>query len=126
MPSNEEAQLRVLRLLHQETEWSQRKLAAALGVSLGKVNYILRALIDKGSVKARNFRNSRHKLAYAYLLTPTGLSQKALLTQRFLQQKSKEYEALKAEIDALERDALLAAAPAAEAPSKTQPDPRSR
>ena len=105
----DEAQLRVLQLLQQQPEWTQRELAEALGVSLGKVNYVLRALIEKGAVKARNFRNSQHKLAYAYLLTPEGVSHKAVLTQRFLHRKVAEYAALNAEIERLKREVFAAA-----------------
>ncbi len=104
MSPSDEAHLRVLQLLQQQPEWTQRELAEALGVSVGKVNYVLRALIEKGAVKARNFRNSQHKLAYAYLLTPSGASHKAALTQRFLQRKLAEYAALKTEIERLQRD----------------------
>lgn len=104
MSPSDEAHLRVLQLLQQQPEWTQRELAEALGVSVGKVNYVLRALIEKGAVKARNFRNSQHKLGYAYLLTPKGASHKAALTQRFLQRKLAEYAALKTEIERLQRD----------------------
>ncbi len=104
MSPSDEAHLRVLQLLQQQPEWTQRELAEALGVSVGKVNYVLRALIERGAVKARNFRNSQHKLAYAYLLTPKGASHKAALTQRFLQRKLAEYAALKTEIERLQRD----------------------
>lgn len=101
----EDAHLRVLQLLHHQPDLSQRQLAEKLGVSLGKANYLLRALLDRGAIKAKNFRNSQNKLAYAYLLTPTGLAHKAALTQGYLQRKIVEYEALKAEIDNLKRDA---------------------
>ena len=104
MPPVEDAHLRVLQLLQHSPELSQRQLASMLGVSLGKTNYLLRALLEKGSIKARNFRNSQNKLAYAYLLTPKGLSQKAVLTQGYLQRKKAEYEALRAEIEGLQRE----------------------
>lgn len=104
MPPAEDAHLRVLQLLHQQPDLSQRQLAARLGISLGKANYLLRALLDRGAIKARNFRNSQNKLAYAYLLTPAGLAQKAALAQGYLQRKIVEYEALKAEIEFLKRD----------------------
>lgn len=106
-PSTEEAHFRVLELIQRQPEWTQRELAEALGVSVGKVNYVLRALIDKGTVKARNFRNSRKKLAYAYLLTPKGASDKAQLAQRFLIRKLAEFEALKVEIDRLKSEAAF-------------------
>jgi EPS-associated MarR family transcriptional regulator len=75
-----------------------------MGVSLGKVNYCLKALIDKGWVKARNFRKSNNKLAYAYLLTPSGVRQKAIVTVHFLQRKVNEYQSLKKEIAELRRE----------------------
>lgn len=84
---------------------SQRGLAERLGVSLGKVNYCLRALVDKGLVKANNFRRSDNKLAYAYVLTPAGLEEKRRLTQAFLQRKLSEFEVLQQEIEALRHEA---------------------
>jgi EPS-associated MarR family transcriptional regulator len=92
---------KVLRALEQQPDLSQRQLADMLGVSLGKANYLLRALLDKGLLKARNFRNSRNKLAYAYLVTPRGLAEKTALTRGYLERKSQEYEALRGEIDKL-------------------------
>jgi len=94
----------LLRLLEARNGLSQRDLARELGISLGKVNYCLNALIDKGWVKARNFRNSRNKLGYAYLLTPRGMDNKATIAMHFLQRKMTEYEALKAEIEQLQRE----------------------
>jgi EPS-associated MarR family transcriptional regulator len=105
-PTHEDAHLRILRLLEQQPDLNQRELAAALGVSLGKANYLLRALLDKGLVKARNFRSSDNKLSYAYLLTPSGLSHKTLLLQRYLERKSAEYDALRSEISALRTELL--------------------
>jgi EPS-associated MarR family transcriptional regulator len=101
--AQDEIRFQVLRALEQQPDLNQRQLAEQLGVSLGKANYLLRALVDKGLLKARNFRNS-HKLAYAYLLTPQGLAQKAALTQSYLERKTAEYEALKDEIDQLQAD----------------------
>jgi EPS-associated MarR family transcriptional regulator len=95
---------RVLRALQQQPSLNQRQLAELLGVSLGKTNYLLRALLDKGLLKARNFRNSQHKLAYAYLITPTGLAEKAALTRGYLDRKSQEYEALKDEIEKIKAE----------------------
>jgi EPS-associated MarR family transcriptional regulator len=92
---------RLLTLLEQRPEASQRQLAAALGISLGKINYCVRALLDQGWIKATNFKNSNNKLAYAYLLTPQGIEAKARITARFLQRKRAEYDALKAEIEQL-------------------------
>jgi len=100
----EEMHFRVLRALQQQPDLNQRQLAELLGVSLGKTNYLLRALLDKGLLKARNFRNSQNKLAYAYLITPTGLAEKAALTRGYLDRKSQEYEALKDEIDKIKAE----------------------
>ncbi len=100
----EESQLKVLRLLQQNPRMNQRQLASALGVSLGMTNYCLRALLAKGLLKMQNFRNSDNRLAYAYLLTPAGITAKAELTARFLRFKKAEYERLKREIDALQRE----------------------
>ena len=104
-PATDPVSLNVLRLLAEQSRLSQRELASSTGVSLGKVNYCLRALIEKGFVKAQNYRKSRNKLAYLYVLTPAGVSAKAELTRRFLARKIKEYEALRQEIAILEREA---------------------
>jgi len=85
---------------------TQRELARHLGVSLGKVNYCLKALIDRGWVKANNFKNSNNKAAYAYLLTPRGIEQKAQITLRFFKQKMLEYEMLKRELEELEQEVV--------------------
>ncbi len=95
---------KVLRALEQQPDLSQRQLADLLGVSLGKANYLLRALLDKGLLKAHNFRSSQNKLAYAYLITPRGLAEKAALTRGYLERKSEEYEALREEINKLKLD----------------------
>ncbi|WP_457281197.1 MarR family EPS-associated transcriptional regulator [Polaromonas sp. P5_D5] len=97
----EENHLRVLRLLEANPHMNQRDLANALGVSLGKTNYCLKALLDKGFIKMQSFSRSEKKLAYAYLLTPNGISEKAGLTLRFLERKLAEYENLKVEIENL-------------------------
>lgn len=83
---------------------SQRDLAKALGVSLGKTNYCIKALLVKGLIKMQNFRNNQNKLGYAYLLTPAGVDEKARITLRFLKFKVKEYERLRIEIDELYRE----------------------
>ncbi len=93
-----------MRLLESNPDLTQREIAGHLGVSLGRVNYCLRALADKGMVKIKNFRNSNNKLGYLYLLTPRGVSQKVALTESFLKRKVREYEALKAEIEELEAE----------------------
>ena len=90
--------------LADEPAASQRNLAQRFGVSLGKVNYCLRALVDKGLVKANNFKRSDNKLAYAYVLTPVGLEEKSRLTRDFLQRKLAEFESLQEEIEALRRE----------------------
>lgn len=97
----EDLHFRVLKLLQDQPDLSQRELADKLGVSNGKVHYCMKALIDKGLVKLANFASSKHHLGYAYLLTPTGIAQKAAMTSRFLKRKTAEYEALKAEIASL-------------------------
>ena len=102
----ENIHFRVLRLLEANPAMNQRDLADALGVSLGKTNYCLRALLDKGMLKMHNFQSSKRKLAYAYLLTPKGIAEKASLTGRFLQRKMDEYAVLKAEIESLMQDQL--------------------
>ena len=99
---HEEAHLKVMRLLEANPRLSQRELASALGLSLGKVNFCLNALIDKGLVKAQSFRKSQNKLAYAYLLTPGGIAEKSAITARFLKHKVADYEHLQAEIAALQ------------------------
>lgn len=104
----------MLRLLEEHPEYSQRQIAAALGLSLGGVNYCLNALIQKGLVKVSNFRASSHKLRYAYVLTPRGLAEKTELMGLFLRRKMKEFETLKAEIEALKLEALPLDDPAGE------------
>lgn len=94
----------ILRLLQDDPELSQRELAQKIGISLGKANYCLQALIDKGWVKIRNFRNSRNKSAYLYQLTSAGVSEKVRVTRRFLAQKLKEHAEISAEIDFLKRE----------------------
>jgi len=91
----------LLKTLEENPGLSQRDLAKRLGISLGKVNFCLNALAEKGSLKINNFRKSDNKLAYAYLLTPSGIEEKARITVEFLHIKVREYERLKAEIEAL-------------------------
>lgn len=95
----------LLKTLEENPGLSQRDLAKKLGVSLGKINFCLNALVAKGSLKINNFRNSDNKLAYAYLLTPSGVEQKARMTVQFLKCKVQEYERLRAEIAELQREA---------------------
>lgn len=103
----DEYRYKVLNMLDNNPELTQRQLAKSLGISLGKVNYCLKALIEKGMVKASNFKNSQNKQAYAYLLTPRGVEAKARLTADFLRIKIAEHEALKREIEELRRQVSL-------------------
>jgi len=102
---SEEVRYKLLKLLEPNPRLSQREVAKELGISLGKVNYCLRALVDRGWIKAANFKKSNNKTAYMYLLTPRGIEEKARVTTRFLQTKMREYEALRAEIEQLRVDA---------------------
>lgn len=95
----------LLKTLEGNPSLSQRDLAKHLGVSLGKINYCLNALVEKGCLKVNNFRNSDNKMAYAYFLTPQGVEEKARITVRFLKIKIQEYEHLRVEIKALKREA---------------------
>lgn len=104
----EDISFRVMRILHDQPDTTQRELADQLGISLGGINYCLRALIDKGLVKMVNFSNSKNKFGYVYVLTPSGILEKATLTKRFLKRKMQEYEALRAEIETLQTEIYLA------------------
>ena len=97
----EDTYFRVLRLLQENPEMSQRELAQVAGVSVGGMHYVLNALVDKGLVKLGNFTASQDKRRYAYVLTPKGIARKAALTRAFLARKMEEYEALKFEIEQL-------------------------
>jgi EPS-associated MarR family transcriptional regulator len=99
-----EIDLKLLKLLEENPTLSQRQLADRLGISLGKVNYCLKALKDKGLVKWGNFSQNPHKLQYMHLLTPKGISQKLSLTIHFLERKQAEYERLKKEIASLQAE----------------------
>ena len=99
-----DTRFRVLRLLQDNPDLTQREIAELLGVSLGGINYCLRALADKGLVKIQNFQKSKNKMGYVYLLTPRGISEKAALTEAFLKRKMEEYEALKIEIEELKSE----------------------
>lgn len=100
---SDEDRFKLFRLIEANPRMSQRDVARALGISLGKVNYCINALVSKGWVKATNFKNSRNKAAYMYLLTPRGLQEKAAFTAKFLQRKIEEHDALKEEIEAIRR-----------------------
>src|SRR5499426_1658780 len=100
----DEYRSKILRLLEEYPEISQRELARELGVSLGRANFCLQALVEKGLVKANNFKNSNNKKAYMYFLTRKGIAEKARATARFLDRKLAEYEALQREIEKLQRE----------------------
>ena len=101
----EDTYFRVMRILHENPDLTQRELAKALGISLGGLNYCLKALTEKGWLKMQSFASSKNKFGYIYVLTPQGMSNKITLTSRFLKRKMDEYEALKAEIEALQAEA---------------------
>ena len=94
---------KILKNIEANPSLTQRQLAKELDVSLGKVNYVIRALLDIGWVKIDNFRKSDNKIGYLYLLTPEGIVNKAIITQQFLQRKKEEYDHLKKEIDELQK-----------------------
>jgi len=94
----------MLKILQERPECTQRELAQRMGVSVGKVNYCLRALAEKGWIKANNFRRNPNKGVYSYLLTPEGVQEKARVTVRFLHRKMAEYDTLKAEIATLRQE----------------------
>ena len=102
-----ETHLKILKHIQTNPDVSQRQLAEELGVSVGKVNYCLRALIDKGFVKAGNFKRNTDKLSYLYLLTPRGIEEKASLTTNFLKRKIAEHEKITQEIEQLKQDAVI-------------------
>lgn len=97
-----------MRLIDSRPQLSQREVANSLGMSLGKANYCLKALIEKGFVKAENYRNSGNKLTYFYLLTPSGIAAKAELTRQFLARKMREYDELRVEIERLQQESQRA------------------
>jgi EPS-associated MarR family transcriptional regulator len=99
--TQEDTYFRVLRILEENPDLTQRELAVKLGVSVGSLNYCLKALIEKGCIKMQNFSQSKNKFGYVYILTPSGISEKAALTGKFLKRKLAEYEALKLEIESL-------------------------
>lgn len=101
---NDETHYRLLKLIEANPQMTQRELADAMGVSLGKANYCLRAVIERGWIKAKNFTKSQNKRAYAYYLTPKGAAEKAQMTARFLTRKIVEYQDLKALIDQLQKE----------------------
>ena len=123
MSTPEEIDLQLLRRLESEPQVNQRSLAGSLGLSLGKANYCLKALVAKGLVKISNFRRSDNKLAYAYLLTPQGIQEKARLTIAFLKLRQQEYERLQLEIAQLQAEVRTLDP---EDAARTSPDEASR
>ena len=113
---------RLIAVLEKTPALSQRDLASTLGFSLGKVNYCLKALVDKGWIKATRFLQNPHKSEYAYLLTPQGIGSKAVLTAQFLERKMAQYEQLRAEIEALQAQMVLPQAGLASGPSVSADD----
>lgn len=101
----DEITYKLLKLIEAEPHLSQREIAQKMGVSLGKTNYCLKALIDKGFIKLQNFYNNKKKSTYIYLLTPQGIEEKAAVTYRFLQRKINEYKNIKQEIESLKVEA---------------------
>lgn len=104
----EDTYFRVLRMLQENPDLTQREIAERLGLSTSGLNYCLRALIQKGWVKVHNFSESKNKFGYIYVLTPLGISQKISMTGKFLRRKIREYDALKAEINSLSQELLVA------------------
>jgi EPS-associated MarR family transcriptional regulator len=101
------AERSLLEAVAQGEHANQRQLSRAIGLSLGKTNYLLRGLVDRGLIKVGNFSRSQNKLGYAYLLTPSGVKEKIMITKKFLVAKEKEYELLRKEIDALKGEFAL-------------------
>lgn len=104
---NDELQHRIFKIIEKNSSINQRELSQALGISLGKANYCIRALIERGWVKANNFRNNQNKLAYAYILTPNGIDEKASVALRYLKRKMQEYDELKLAVEELKKELSL-------------------
>ena len=96
--------LLILREISDNPQMTQRDLSSRLGMSLGKINFLVNAMIEKGFIKAENFKNSKHKMAYLYCLTPSGIEEKSKITYRFLKRKLAEYEKLEEEIQQLRKE----------------------
>ena len=99
-----ELEYTILKILEDNPKMTQRQVAKEMGLSLGKTNYIIRALVAKGWVKLSNFKRSDNKLGYIYLLTPEGVAKKSILAENFLRRKSEEYNRLKKEIEMLKQE----------------------
>ena len=106
----EDTHFRIMRILQENPDLTQRERAEKLGMSVGGLNYCLNALIDKGLVKMQNFSQSKNKFGYVYLLTPKGISEKVTLTSKFLKRKQAEYKALEAEIESLKAQSVISEA----------------
>ena len=100
----EDAKFRVFQIINKNPQMTTREIAQKVGISNGSAYYLLTSLIDMGFVKLSNFKDSSHKIKYSYLLTPKGIREKSIITERFLIRKKKEYEVLKKVITDLERD----------------------
>ncbi|WRH76561.1 MAG: MarR family EPS-associated transcriptional regulator [Sphingobium sp.] len=103
----EDLHFKVLRLLESQPDLSQRKIAEEVGVSLGAVNFCVKALIDKGHIKLANFKASKSKLGYVYVLTPNGIAHRARLAARFIERKATQYEAIRADLEQLRSELLV-------------------
>ena len=99
----EDAKLRIMHIINQNPDLSTRKIAQKVGISNGSAYYLITSLIDKGFIKLFNFKENKQKIKYSYLLTPSGIREKSLITTRFLVRKKQEYKALREEIDSLEK-----------------------
>ena len=102
-----EESLMLMRVIDENPQMTQRELSANLGLSLGKINFLMKSMIEKGFVKVDNFKNSNNKIAYLYLLTPHGIEEKTKITYRFLKRKMAEYEKLEVEIRQLQKEAAV-------------------
>lgn len=118
---DEDVRFRVMRAVQDSPNASQRDLSRELGLSLGLVNYCLRALVEKGQVKMQNFRAADNKMRYAYVLTPRGIAERTALTRRFLARRITEYEQLKAEIETLRHEAGASDPPGSDPPPPEDP-----
>jgi EPS-associated MarR family transcriptional regulator len=119
----EDIHFRIMLILQGTPDMTQREMAEELGISVGGLNYCLKALIDKGFVKVQNFSNSKNKFRYVYLLTPMGIAEKVALATRFFSRKMEEYEALKSEVDALGQDKAQKSMIQVTTPSSSAPVP---
>lgn len=103
----DELQHKLFKAIAETPQMNQRELSQNLGISLGKANYCVKALVEKGWVKAQNFKNNKNKLSYIYILTPSGIDEKASVTIRYLKRKMQEYDELKAAVEELKKEAEM-------------------